>query len=74
MSERPTCRAPHPDPRKPDELCGADLGAPADWTLISLTTRVPLPHERDPDFAYIRCARDHCKVWHVFRWREKKSA
>lgn len=74
MTERLTCRAPHPDPRKPGRECGAELGVPDGWVWVGLTTRCPPLHERDADLAYFRCARDDCKVWNIYRWRDRLSA
>lgn len=62
---RLTCHAPHPDPAKRGQQCGAPLGT-SDATVQFVTTAAALPSAPGPGEIWTHCPRRSCGAWNRF--------
>lgn len=64
---RLTCHAPHPDPRRQSDVCGALMASvPGRYEVVGIVRRIP----EEPDgYAYQRCPDKHCRAVNKFRLR-----
>jgi hypothetical protein len=65
---RLTCHAPHPDPRRRSDACGALMASVIGrYEFVGLVPRIP---DAPDGYAYQRCPDKHCRAVNKFRVSE----